>query len=153
MANSYTQLHIHAVFAVKYRNAVIEKSWRTELLGVIGNLINEKKCKTLIVNAVEDHVHCLFALNPNISIDNLMQNAMGFSAKFVNDNKLTKEPFEWQNDYGAFSCGKSHLSTVFKYIQNQEEHHKTQTLREEYIELLTKDGVELDEKYLFEELI
>ncbi len=58
MANTYHQIYLQTVFAVKYRLAVIEKSWRSRLLGVIGNLINEAKCKTIIVNGVEDHVHC-----------------------------------------------------------------------------------------------
>jgi putative transposase len=153
MANSYTQLHIHAVFAVKYRNAVIDKSWRPKFMGVIGNLINENKCKTLIVNGVEDHVHCFFGLKPTISISDLMQNVKGLSSKYVNDNNLTKERFEWQVGYGAFSYSKSQVDSVFKYIQNQEEHHKSQTFREEYIEMLTKFGIEYEEKYLFEELI
>lgn len=68
MANTYSQLYIQAVFAVKYRNAVIDKKWRSDLMAVIGNLINETGCKTLIVNGVEDHVHCFFGLKPSISI-------------------------------------------------------------------------------------
>lgn len=153
MANSYTQLHIHAVFAVKYRNAVIDKSWRSKLMGVIGNLINENKCKNLIVNGVEDHVHCFFGLKPTISISDLMQNVKGLSSKYVNDNNLTEDRFEWQVGYGAFSYSKSQVNSVFKYIQNQEAHHKSQTFREEYIEMLTKFGIKYEEKYLFEDLI
>lgn len=153
MANSYTQLHIHVVFAVKYRNAVIDKSWRSKFMGVIGNLINENKCKTLIVNGVEDHVHCFFGLKPTISISDLMQNVKGLSSKYLNDNNLTKDRFEWQVGYGAFSYSKSQVDSVCKYIQNQEEHHKSQTFKEEYIEMLTKFGIDYEEKYLFEELI
>lgn len=153
MANSYTQLHIHVIFAVKYRNAVIDKSWRSKFMGVIGNLINENKCKTLIVNGVEDHVHCFFGLKPTISISDLMQNVKGLSSKYVNDNNLTKDRFEWQVGYGAFSYSKSQVDSVCKYIQNQEKHHKSQTFREEYIEMLTKFGIDFEEKYLFEELI
>lgn len=73
MANTYHQVYIQAVFAVKYREAVIEKSWRSELLGVIGNLINETGCKTIIVNGVEDHVHCFLGLKPTVSISELMK--------------------------------------------------------------------------------
>ena len=68
MANTYHQIYLQTVFAVKYRRAVIEKEWKKDLLGVIGNLINENKCKTIIVNGVEDHVHCFFGLKPVVSV-------------------------------------------------------------------------------------
>lgn len=66
MANTYHQLYIHGIFAVKYREAVIHKEWKYKLLGVIGNLINEAECKTILVNGVEDHVHCFFRTNPQV---------------------------------------------------------------------------------------
>jgi REP element-mobilizing transposase RayT len=68
MANTYHQIYLQLVFAVKYRNAVIDKVWKGQLLGVIGNLINETNCKTIIVNGVEDHVHCFFGLTPEFII-------------------------------------------------------------------------------------
>ena len=73
MANTYHQVYLQCVFAVKYREAVIAKSWRPILLGVIGNLINETGCKTLIVNGIEDHVHCFLGLKPVVSISELMK--------------------------------------------------------------------------------
>ena len=88
MANTYNQVHIQVVFAVKYRKAVLEKEWRETVFGVMGNLINETGCKTLIVNGVEDHVHCLIGLKPSISISDLMQIVKSNSSKFINDNKF-----------------------------------------------------------------
>ena len=84
MSNSYSQLYIQAVFAVKYRNAIIEKEWKSQLMAVIGNLINETGCKTIIVNGVEDHLHCFFILKPSISISDLMQSVKAKSSKWVN---------------------------------------------------------------------
>src|SRR5690606_35423399 len=124
------------VFAVKYREAVIQKEWKHRLLGVIGNLINETECKTLIVNGVEDHVHCFFGLIPRLSVSDVMQKVKGKSSKWVNDNGLLKHIFEWQKGYGCFSYNYSQVDKLFKYIQNQEAYHKKETFREEYINML-----------------
>lgn len=153
MANTYHQVYIHCVFAVKYREAVIEKTWRSKLFGVIGNLINETGCKTIIVNGVDDHVHCFLALKPIISISELMKTVKSKSSKYINDNLLTKKRFEWQEGYGVFSYSHSHIDAVYKYIANQEEHHKKQTFREEYLNSLNKFKVPYEEQYIFEDLI
>jgi REP element-mobilizing transposase RayT len=149
MANTYHQVYLQTVFAVKYRNATIDKSWKEKLFAVIGNLINESNCKTIIVNGVEDHVHCLFGLKPVISISELMKSVKSKSSKFINDNKLTNSRFEWQEGYGVFSYGQSQIEDVFRYIQNQEEHHKKQTFRDEYLNLLLKFNVGFDERIYF----
>jgi len=153
MANTYHQIYIQAVFAVKYRNAIINKSWQKDLFGVIGNLINETGCKTLIVNGVEDHVHCFLGLKPTVSISELMKSVKAKSSKFINDHFLSSQRFEWQAGYGAFSYSQSQIDTVYKYIQNQEAHHKKQTFREEYLVFLQKFKILYDEKYIFEDLI
>jgi REP element-mobilizing transposase RayT len=153
MANTYHQIYIQAVFAVKYRAAVIEKSWQSQLFAVIGNLIQETGCKTFIVNGVEDHVHCFFGLKPSISISDVMKNAKAKSSKWLNESALLQHHFEWQDGFGAFSYSHIHIDNVFKYIQSQQEHHKKQTFREEYIELLNTHKVEYDERYIFQDLI
>src|SRR6187455_566084 len=129
MANTYHQIYLQTVFAVKYRNAVINKEWRPKLLGVIGNLINETNCKTIIVNGVEDHVHCFLGLKPSVSVSELMKGVKAKASKYVNDHSLTRNRFEWQEGYGVFSYRHSDLDTIFKYILKQEEHHKKQTFR------------------------
>ena len=151
MANTYHQIYLQAVFAVKYRNALIRKEWRPRLLGVIGNLINEVNCKTIIVNGVEDHVHCFFGLKPAISVSELMKTVKAKSYKYVNEQRLTPERFEWQKGYGVFSYSQSQVDAVYRYIQNQEAHHKKQTFREEYLDFLRKFKVEFDEQYIFHE--
>lgn len=153
MANTYHQVYIQTVFAVKYRKAVIAKDWRPTLLGVIGNLINETSCKTIIVNGVEDHVHCFLGLKPVVSISELMKTVKAKSSKYVNDHQLTNNRFEWQEGYGVFSYSHSHIDNVYQYIANQEQHHRKQTFRDEYVELLKKFDVPYDERYIFEELV
>ena len=82
-----------------------------------------------------------------------MKTVKGKSSKYINDNKLTKEHFEWQDGYGVFSYGQSQVDKVFKYIQNQEAHHKKQTFRDEYREFLKKFKIEYDEEYIFHDLL
>jgi len=153
MANTYHQVYIQYVFAVKYRYAIIDKDWRLTLLGVIGNLINEAGCKTIIVNGTEDHIHCFLGLKPVVSIAELLKTVKAKSSKYINDHQLTKSRFEWQEGYGVFSYGHSQIDQVYKYIANQEEHHKQQTFREEYLEFLDKFEVSYEERYIFEDLI
>jgi REP element-mobilizing transposase RayT len=150
VANTYHQIYLQTVFAVKYRNAVINKEWRSKLLGVIGNLINVSNCKTIMVNGVEDHVHCFLALKPVVSVSELMKTVKATSSKYINDHSLTPARFEWQEGYGVFSYHQSLIGTVYKYIKNQEEHHKVHTFKDEYLQLLKEFKVEYDEQYIFQ---
>jgi putative transposase len=152
MANTYHQIYIQAVFAVKLRDAVIDKTWKDELHGVIGNLINETGCKTIIVNGVYDHIHCFFGLKPTIAVSDLMQTIKAKSSKWINDHHKTKTHFEWQGGFGAFSYGRSQMDDMYQYILNQETHHQKQTFREEYLNFLNKFEVPYDESYIFEDL-
>ena len=153
MANTYSQIYIQAVWAVKYRAAVIEKSWQSELFAVIGNIINDQGCKTFIVNGVQDHIHCFFGLKPAVSVSSLMKNVKGLSSKWINQSGFCNSHFDWQVGYGAFSYAHSQRDHVYKYVQNQEAHHRKQTLRQEYLKMLQKFEVPYDERYLFHELI
>lgn len=153
MANTYHQIYIQVVFAVKYREAVVEEEWQSKLFAVIGNLINETGCQTIIINGVEDHVHCLFALKPVVSLSELMKTVKAKSSKYINDNQLTKLKFCWQEGYGAFSYSHSQIDSVYKYIQYQKEHHKKQTFKEEYLNFLNKFNIQYDQKYAFKDLL
>jgi len=153
MANTYHQIYLQTVFAVKYREAVIDTAWQSQLFGVIGNLINEANCKTIIVNGVEDHVHCFIGLKPVVSVSELMKTVKAKSSKYINDHSLTRERFEWQEGYGVFSYGQSQVDKVYKYIQNQREHHKKQIFKDEYLDFLKKFKVDYDEQYIFRDLI
>jgi REP element-mobilizing transposase RayT len=153
MANTYHQVYIHVIIVVKFREALLSEQIQQSVFGVIGNLINETGCKTIIVNGTEDHVHCFIGLKPVISISELMKTVKAKTSKYINDNNLTKHKFEWQDGYGVFSYSHSQLDVVYKYIQNQKEHHKKQTFREEYLEFLNKFNVPYDERYIFADLI
>ena len=152
MANTYHQVYIQAVFAVKYRDAVLDKDWRKDVFAVIGNLINETGCKTIIVNGVEDHVHCFLGLKPTVSISELMKTIKAKSSKYINDNRILINRFEWQEGYGVFSYSQSHIKKVYNYVANQEKHHHKESFKEEYLKYLDKFEVPYDERYIFEDL-
>lgn len=151
MPNTYHQIYIQTVFAVKSRKALIGREWKTQLCGVIGNLINEAGCKTLIVNGVEDHIHCFFSLKSSISVSEVMKTTKAKSSKWINESAYLSHRFEWQRGFGAFSYSKSHIHKVIQYIQNKEAHHKKQSFLDEYREFLVRFDVDYDEAYIFHE--
>ena len=153
MPNTYTQLHIQFVFAVKYREGVIQASWKDELYKYITGIVKQNKHKLISINGMSDHIHILIGMRPHQSISDLMQDVKGNSSKWINEKKLVKGKFEWQEGYGAFSYGKSQIKNVILYIENQEQHHKKKTFREEYLDFLVKFEIEYDEQYIFNELV
>ena len=153
MPNTYTQIHIQFVFAVKYRLALIDNSWKDELHQYITGIIQNKSHKMLQVNSMPDHLHMLLGFRPDENMSQLVQIVKSESTKWINDNHLCREKFSWQEGFGAFSYSKSHVPNVIRYIQNQEAHHHKQTFREEYISFLKLFEVEFDERYIFKELV
>ncbi len=153
MANTYTQLHVQLVFAVKYRAALIQKEWKEKLHGYMTGIFQSNKHKMLQINSMPDHTHILIGLRPEQSISKLVQNVKSASSIWVKDNKLCKSSFAWQEGYGAFSYSKSHVTNVIRYIQNQEARHKKETFLDEYRRLLKAFEIEYDEQYIFKEPI
>jgi putative transposase len=150
MPNTYTQIYVQIVFAVKGRQNLIVKQNREELHKYITGIVQKRGQKMLAIFAMPDHVHILIGMKSEIAISDLVRDIKAISSKFINENNWVKGKFNWQEGYGAFSYSKSSIDNVIKYILNQEEHHKKQTFKEEYIEFLEKFEIEYDEKYLFE---
>ena len=123
MANTYTQIHIQFVFAVKYRTATIHSSWKVELYKYITVIIQHHKHKLIAINGMADHIHILVGMRPTQSTSDLMQDVKASSSKWINEKQLAQGRFEWQEGYGAFSYGKSQLKDVVAYIINQEQRH------------------------------
>ena len=150
MANTYTQIYIQIVFAVKGRQNLIAKENREELHKLITGIITNRGQKLFAVFAMPDHVHILVSIGPTILISDLVRDIKAGSSKFINDKKWTNGKFNWQEGYGAFSYSKSSVDSVVKYILNQEEHHKKKKFKDEYLDLLEKFEIEYDQKYLFD---
>lgn len=150
MAGTFSQIYIQVVFAVKGRENLLQKPWRDDLFKYMSGIIKNKEQKPIIVNGVADHVHLLIGLKPSASISNIVRDVKNNSSNFINEKRLVKGKFSWQEGYGAFSYAHSQLEQVYQYILKQEEHHAKKTFREEYIEFLKKFEVEYNEKYLFD---
>ena len=150
MANTYTQLFIQIVFAVKGRQSLIPKKHRDTMQKYMTAVIQNDNHKLLSVFCMPDHTHLLVGLNPDISISGMVQDVKRASTNFINEKKLTNTHFNWQKGFGAFSYSKKQVPDVINYILGQEEHHKKKTFREEYLDFLNLFGIEYNEKYLFE---
>lgn len=150
MSDTFSQIYIQVVFAVKGRENLIANNWKDELHKYIAGTIRAKGQKSIIVNGMPDHVHAFVGLRPSFAIADLVRDIKSSASNFINDRKLVRGKFQWQEGYGAFSYSHSHIDAVYKYILLQEEHHKKRSFREEYIGLLRKFEVEFDERYLFE---
>ncbi len=150
---TYTQIHIQLIFAVKFREALIQKNWQEELYKYITGIIQNNNHKLLCINGMPDHIHILIGLRPNQSLSNLVNDIKANSSKFINEKKFLPVRFEWQRGYGAFSYGKSQINDVINYIHNQEKHHHKKSFKEEYLDFLNKFDVEYNEEYIFNELI
>ena len=150
MANTYSQISIQIVFAVKGRDNLLRKEFPEELFKYIAGIMNAKGQTSLAVNGWQDHVHAFFGMEPSVCISDLVSAIKSNSSKWINEKSFVKGKFQWQEGYGAFSYSRSQRDTVIKYIMNQEMHHAKKTFREEYLEMLKKAEISYDDKYVFE---
>jgi REP element-mobilizing transposase RayT len=152
MANTYTQIHLHTIFAVQNRKSLIQDSFKDRLYKYITGIVQQNNHKVIIINGMPDHLHLVIGMRPSQSLSNLMQDIKGGSSKWINEKKLVHGKFQWQESYAAFSYNKSLLPKLIDYVKNQEVHHKKKTFIEEYKEFLDAFDVEYDERYIFKEL-
>jgi REP element-mobilizing transposase RayT len=152
MANTYTQIHIQGIFAVKYRSSVISDRWKDDLYKYITGIVQKNGHKLLSIGGMSDHVHLLFGMRPVQSLSDMMQDIKSGSSKWINDHKLVVGHFAWQEGFGAFSYSRSQLPSVIQYIQNQEQHHGKKTFLEEYVDFLKIFEVDYNESYIFKPL-
>ena len=149
MPNTYTQIHIQCVMAVKFRQALIQSSWKEQLHKYITGIVQNHGHKMIAINSVPDHLHLFIGFRPNQSLSDLMRLVKGESSEWINKQQFTPAAFRWQEGYGAFSYSRSRVQAVTDYIMNQEEHHRKKTFLEEYQQFLEQFEVEYDEQYIF----
>ena len=150
MANTYTQMNVHAVFSVKGRGNFISSKWKDELFKYIAGTLKGTKNYSLAVGGYKDHVHVFFELNPTISVSDVLKNMKSKSSKWINTKGFVSGKFEWQKGYGAFTYSRSQRNDVINYIMKQKEHHGKNSFREEYLELLRRNEIKYEDAYLFE---
>jgi putative transposase len=151
MANTFTQIHIQFVIAVRNRAALINPAWKEELHRYITGIFQKNQHRMIQINSVSDHMHIFVGIRPHQSISSVIQNVKTESTKWIKHKHLPE--FAWQEGYGAFSYARSEVRNVACYIQDQENHHKKETFRDEYKRLLHEFHIDYKEWYLFDEII
>jgi REP element-mobilizing transposase RayT len=141
MPHSFNKIWIHAIWATKERLPLINASVEDKIHPFISVQLREQGCLVKIINGMPDHIHCLFLLNPQKSIAEVIKQIKGSSSHFVNQNNLILEKFAWQTGYAAYSVSESVVDKVFLYIKNQKQHHTMKTFQQEYDEFLKLYGL------------
>lgn len=138
------------VFGVKYRLGLILPEAKDHIHAMLAKLVNEhgKGSHAIKVGGTKDHVHILFSLSPNIALKDLVREIKSRSSRWINENRMSVGRFEWQNGYGAFSYSQSARGSVINYIENQEEHHRILTFKEELVKFLELYGIVSDPRDL-----
>ena len=146
--STHTQILYQIVYGTKDRERTLTNSNKPELFKYIWGVLNNKKCHLYRINGVEDHIHIITHLHPSVSLSDLVRDIKVASSAFIQKNDLFPNFGGWQEGYGAFTYSINEKDRLIEYVKNQEEHHKTKTFKEEYLELLQEHGIEYDEKYL-----
>ena len=146
MSSTHLSLHYHFVFGTKEHAPVIAPAWRSELHAFMGGIIRTLGGVPHAVGGVADHVHLLVGLRATHCMSDVMRELKAVSSRWVHETAGLRS-FAWQEGYGAFTVSASQQEVVRNYIQKQEQHHRTRTFREEYLELLKRSGVEFDLRY------
>ena len=150
MPNTYSQIYLQFVFAVKHRQSLIPKEHKEELHKYMTGLVQNRKAKMIAVHCMPDHAHLFVGFKPVLSISDFVKEIKVASNDFLNNKSWLKHKFNWQEGYGVFSYGHSQIDTVAKYVMNQEQHHQKKTFRQEYLAFLDKFQIPFEEQYLFE---
>lgn len=150
MPNTYSQIYIQIVFAVKGRQNFLKETFREELQKYMTGIITNKKQKVYAIYCMPDHTHVFVSVKPDISISDLVRDVKSNSSSFIKEKSFVNSSFSWQEGFGAFSYSKSQARQVVDYVLNQPIHHTKRTFRDEYLDFLQKYEIEYDEKYLFE---
>lgn len=150
MANTYSQMNVHAVFSVKGRGNFISEKWSDELFKYVSGTLKETKNYSLAVGGYRDHVHVFFELHPTVSVSDVLKNIKSKSSKWINEKRLVDGHFQWQAGYGGFTYSRSQRNDVIQYIMNQKKHHSSKSFKDEYLDLLRKNEIKYDDAYVFE---
>lgn len=152
MANTYTQLYVHIVFAVEGRQSLIDPEHNDTLQKYITGIVSAKRHKVIAINNMPDHLHLLVGVRPDEALSVLVRDIKANSSRFINENGWAGGRFGWQEGFGAFSYSRSQLGAVIRYIENQQEHHAKRSFLDEYTALLDKFRVEYNPQFIFQRI-
>lgn len=145
---TYTQILYHIVYGTNNHNGTLDLDRHEELCRYTAGILMNKNCFVYKIGGYTEHLHILTSLHQTIALAELIKDVKLAQSKWIKANKVFPAFDNWQDGYGAFTCSWKDKKRIIKYIENQAEHHRHKTFREEYIEMLQKAGVEFDERYL-----
>jgi putative transposase len=146
--HSFTSILIHCIWSTKNREPYLSSDLRNRLWPYLGGIARENKIKALAIGGMDDHVHMLISLPTTLSLAKALQLLKGNSSKWIHEKFPRLHPFEWQEEYGAFSIGISAVDDTVRYIRNQAEHHRKRSFREEFVAMLRRHSLDYDERML-----
>jgi putative transposase len=149
MSQSLSNILVHIIFSTKLSKPYIAQAIKKELYRYMASILKDCECSPIIIGGIEDHVHVLCKVSKTGSISSVVENVKKKSSKWIKTRGIEYNDFYWQNGYGAFSIGKFQVNTLKEYIQNQEEHHRKKSFKDEFLEILNRYGVKYDERYLW----
>lgn len=149
MPQSLANLLVHLVFSTKNRTPYLQDDLANVMHAYLGAVLRDLECPALSINGMSDHVHILFNLSRTESVAGVVKRIKSSSSAWIKKKSVQLDAFQWQSGYGAFSIGQSQLDDLRSYIERQQEHHKTRTFEDEFRAILTKYGLEWDERYVW----
>lgn len=150
MANTYSNLFYHIVFSTKGRKDLIDRNVEERVWAYIGGIARKHQLIAIQVGGIENHIHVLILAKPKIAPSQIVQWLKGESSRWIHETFPGLAKFEWQDGFGVFSVSKSNVPDVVEYIKNQREHHQKQTFEDEYLSMLKLNGINYDERYVFD---
>lgn len=152
MANTYTKIYLHVIFAVKRREALIPAIYQEKIHAYIGGIIRRLGHIPMTVGGTDNHIHCLIQYNSNEQkIPEMLRDIKSASSAHINSQRYIPFKFEWQRGYSCFSVSHSHVDTLTNYIRHQYEHHKGVSLEDEVKRIMEKYQIEYDPQYILKE--
>lgn len=146
MPNTYSALYTHLVFSTKHREPLLGAELRPRLFAYMGGICRNIDCSLVDAGGVEDHVHLLIRRHPSRCESDILRDVKANSSRWL---KEFVPVFAWQDGGGAFSVGPQDLGAVRDYLAGQEDHHRIEEFKEEFVRFLRKYEIEFDEKYVF----
>ena len=146
--NTYTQILYQIVFTPKNHEHTFVQANLLHLFSYITGILKNKNCHLYRIGGVSDHIHILTHLHPSIALASLVKDIKLACSSYIGSTHLFPHFNGWQDGYGAFTYSINEKNRLIEYIKNQEEHHRTISFKEEFIELPREHGIEFDERYL-----
>jgi REP element-mobilizing transposase RayT len=148
MPNTYSQIYLHYVFTPKYRQALIKPEFEEELFKYITGITKNLDQHLIRINGMSDHCHLLVRLRPALAPSKFIQTVKTNSSRWINEKKFLNHKFNWQVGGAVFSVSHRNIPQLINYIDNQKQHHKKASFKEEYLKLLDYYGIAFEENYL-----